>query len=154
MNPQENADTAFPNQLPGQETGVTIPQLIGRVYEVAPPVERCRMLEHLMRPLGVLSLVVVANGIFAKIWFQRGWHDLQIKLEDTEIVRASDVMALADHAQQVCIEAFDGLAQMVTLSPVLAGSAAAALLVAALVKRARSRRAGIAGVEDSGSATP
>jgi hypothetical protein len=152
MNPHENA--VFANQPPDQATDVTIPQLVGQVYEAAPPVERCRMLEHLMRPLGVLSLVVVANGVFAKIWFQRGWQDLQIKLEDTQIVRASDVMALVDHAQQVCVEAVDGLAQMVAVSPVMAGSAAAALLVAALVKRARSRRAGTAGAEDCGSATP
>lgn len=154
MNPYENADAGFPDEPPRQAADVAIPRLVAQVYEAAPPTERRRLLEHLMRPLGVLSLVVVADGVFSKIWFRRGWHDLRLQLEDTEIVRAIDVMDLVDHAQQVSIDTVDGLAQIVTTSPVLAGSAVAALLVAALLKRARSRHAGVAGADESDSATP
>src|SRR4051812_18284202 len=39
-----------------------IAQLVGQVYEIAPPAERSRLLEHLLKPLGVLSLVAIANG--------------------------------------------------------------------------------------------
>jgi hypothetical protein len=50
-------------------------------------------------------------------------------------------MALVEHVQQVSVETVDGLAQLLARSPVLAGSAAAALLTSWLMQRARSRRA-------------
>ena len=56
-------------------------------------------------------------------------------------MRVSDVVALVDYAQQACIDAVDGLALTLASSPVLAGSAAAALLIALLIQRSRSRRA-------------
>lgn len=116
-------------------------QLIGHVYESAPPVVRSRLLEHLLRPLGVLSLVAVANGVFAKIQFHSEWQHLQDRVDDAQNVRASDVIALADHVQQVSVEAVNGLAQMLSASPLMAGSAAAAVLVTVLMQRSRSRRA-------------
>lgn len=117
-------------------------QLIGHVYESAPPVVRTRLVEHLLRPLGVLSLVAVANGIFAKIRFRSEWQHLQDRAEDAQNVRASDVIALADHVQQVSVDAINGLAQMLAASPVMAGSAAAAVLVTVLMQRSRTRRTG------------
>jgi hypothetical protein len=119
-----------------------IPQLVAEVYEAATAVERSRLIAQLLQPLGVLSLVAVADGIFAKIRFRGGWEDLNIRLEDLRNVRAAHVIALVDHAQQVSVEAVDGLAQLLTASPLLAGSAAAALLVSMLVQRARSRQQG------------
>lgn len=128
---------------PAQTAEVVIPRLVAEVYEAAPENERAHLLEQLLRPLGVLSLVAIAGGIFAKIRFRSGWQDLKVPLEDLHQVHAADVMALVDHAQQVSVETVDGLAQMLIASPALASSAAAALLVAALVQRA-SRRSGIA----------
>jgi hypothetical protein len=122
-------------------TDLSIPQLVGQVYEVAPVFERGHLLEPLLRPLGVLSLLTVANGVFANIRFRSGWQDLHVRLEDVQNVRASDVIALVEYVQQVSIEAVDGLAQIVTASPMLAGSAAAGLLVAVLMQRDRGRRA-------------
>jgi hypothetical protein len=124
-----------------------IPQLVAEVYEAATAVERSRLIAQLLRPLGALSLVAVADGIFAKIRFRSGWQDLNIRLEDLQNVRASHVVALVDHAQQVSVEAVDGLAQLLTASPLLSGSAAAVLLVSALVQRARSRQPGPAAGE-------
>lgn len=103
---------------------------------------RTRLVEHLLRPLGVLSLVAVANGIFAKIRFRSEWQHLQDRAEDAQNVRASDVIALADHVQQVSVDAVNGLAQMLAASPVMAGSAAAAVLVTVLMQRSRTRRTG------------
>lgn len=125
-----------------------IAQLIGQVYESAPPVMRKRLIEHLLRPLGVLSLVAVANGIFAKIRFHSEWQHLQDRLDDAHNVRASDVIALANHVQQVSVEAVNGLAQMLAASPLMAGSAAATVLVTVLMQRSRSRRAGDSEVGD------
>lgn len=125
-----------------QVSEITIAQLVGQVYESAPPVERSRLLEHLMRPLGVLSLVAIANGIFAKIRFRSGGPDLHVRLEDVQNVQTSDVITLVNHVQQVSVQAIDGLAEMLSASPVMTGSAAAALLITVLVQRARTRRAG------------
>jgi hypothetical protein len=118
---------------------VKIPQLVAEIYEAAPATERGHLLEQLLRPLGVLSLVAIADGIFAKIRFRGGWQDLNVRLEDIQNVRGAHVMALVDHAQQVSVETVDGLAQMLSASPLLSGSAAAALLITLLMQRARSR---------------
>ena len=124
-----------------QAAEISIPQLVGQVFEAAPVAERGRLLAHLMKPLGVLSLVAVANGIFAKARFRSTWPDMQLRLEDVGNVQVTDVVALVDRVQQVSVEAVDGLAQLVAGSPLLAGSAAAAMLVTVLLQRSRTRRA-------------
>lgn len=142
MNPK-GATALIPlDELGCQVSAIPIAQLVGQVYESAPPMERSRLLEHLLRPLGVLSLVAVANGIFAEFRFRSGWQDLHVRIEDSQNIRASDVISLVDHVQQVSVESVDGLAQMLAALPVLAGSTAAALLVTVLLQRARTRRAG------------
>ncbi len=124
-----------------QVSEISIAQLVGQVYEAAPPVERSRLLEYLLRPLGVLALVSVANGIFANIRFRSGWPELHVRTEDVRNVRAGDVIALVNHVQQVSLHAVDGLAGMLAASPGMTGSAAAALLITVLMQRARNRRA-------------
>ena len=114
-------------------------QLVGKVYETAPVTFQSSLLEHLMRPLGVLALVSIANGIFAKIRFRSSWPDMRVQLADAQNVQVSDVIALVDRVQQVSVEALDGVAQMLAASPLMASSAAAAVLVTLLVNRARTR---------------
>ena len=126
----------------GQASDMTIPQLVAEVYEAAPVTERGHLLEELLRPLGALSLVAIADGIFAKIRFRSGWQDLNVQLDDIQNVRAAHVIALVDHVQQVSVETVDGLAHLLSSSPVMTSSAAAALLVTVLVQRARSRQTG------------
>lgn len=141
MNPQATPQLPPPPAFCGEVSETTIAQLVGQVYEIAPPAVRSRLLEHLLMPLGVLSLVAIANGIFAKIRFRGGWPDVHVRLEDAQNVQASDVITLVNHVQQVSVHAVDGLADMLSSSPVLMGSAAAALLVTVLMQRARTRRA-------------
>ena len=126
---------------PAAVRSTILSQLVAKVFEVAPPHERTRMLEQLLMPLGVLSLVAVANGIFAKIRFRSGWPDTRVGLEDSQNVQTSDVIALVNHVQQVSDHAVNGLVQLLAASPVLAGSPAAALLIKILLQRARSGRA-------------
>jgi len=126
----------------------SIPELVAEVYEAASPAERGHLLEQLLRPLGVLSLFGIAGGIFAQIRFRSGWQEVNIGLEDLQNVRAAQVIALVDHAQQVSVETVDGLAQMLAASPLMSASAAAAVLVTLLLRRARSRQSG-----DTGDAT-
>ena len=147
--PLHHSPDAVPPYAPGyQASDLTIAQLVGQVYETAPAAERCRMLEHLMQPLGALSLVAVANGVFAKLWFRSGWRELHIRAEDAQLVCASDVITLVDYVQQASVEAVDGLAQLLAPSPMMAGSAAAALLLTVLVQRTQTRRAGVGEVGD------
>ena len=51
------------NGLTSQAAEITIPELVAEVYEGAPATERGHLLEQLLRPLGVLSLVAIADGM-------------------------------------------------------------------------------------------
>lgn len=115
-------------------------ELVGSVYETAPPVEKTRLIAHLMRPLGILSLVAVANGIFAGIRFRGASLDFPVGLDDVQNVQTSDVIALTSHAQQVSVQAVEGLAQILSSSPVMMSSAAALLLVQILIRQSSHRR--------------
>lgn len=124
--------------LPVPPVEVPVPVLIGQVYESAPAGLRARMIELLLQPLGVLSLIGIANGVFAKIRFQGGWPRVHVHLEQANAIRASDVVALAERAQQFGGGVIEGaLARLISASPVLAGSAAAAMLLTVLMQRAR-----------------
>jgi len=98
------------------------------------------MLDYLIRPLGALALVGVCNGIFTKIWFRNGWHDFHMRPEDAQTVQAVDVISLVDYVQQASAESIDGLASLLTSSPIMVYSAAAAMLVTVLVRRTKTRR--------------
>jgi hypothetical protein len=123
-----------------QEANLPIPELIGQAYAAAPPALQSRMLAHLLRPLGVLSLIAVANGIFANIRLRGNWHDLHVPLEEAQQVHPNDIIALADHVQQVSVEAVNNLAHLLATLPTMATSAAAALLITVLLKRIREPR--------------
>ena len=132
---------AYPSNQPTvQSSEITISELVGQVYQDAPATVRTRLIELLIRPLGVLALLAVANGIFAKAWFHSAWPGTQVRLEDVTKVRAEDIVSLADRVQQVSVEAVDGLAQVLAGSPMLAGSAAAAILATILLRRSSADR--------------
>ena len=116
-----------------------VAELVGQVYQEAPAVVRSRLIEHLLKPLGILSLVAVANGVFAKISLGSGWSHLKIRPEDAQRVSVSDVVALAHHVQQVSVQAVEGLAQIVARSPALAGSTATVMLLTMLARQSRER---------------
>lgn len=128
-------DTAPP---PVQDRMVSL--LVGKIYEEAPTAERRNLIQYLMQPLGVLSLVTVANGIFAKIRLRDAWPEAQVLPGDVQNIRPHHVADLTTYAQQASLQVLDGLARIVTGSPVLATSAAAALLIHILVQRQQSRR--------------
>jgi len=138
MNPQapieQLVDEVYESATPAMKNQM-LAQLVGQVYETAPNTERKRLVEHLMKPLGILSLAVVANGIFVKIRFKGGWSDGLARMDDAQGVQVGDVIDLANFAQQVSTEAIGGLAQMLASSPVLASSVAAALLIKIVLRR-------------------
>jgi len=152
MNPPPDLPTAqlvvevYESSPPEVQTKM-LTQLISRVYEAAPPLVRSRLIGHLMQPLGLLSLLALANGIFAKIRFRSGWQGTAIPLSEVDNVSTRDIVALVDFVQQVSSDAVNGLAQVLASSPAMSGTAVAAVLVTLLMKRARNRRA-----TDSGEA--
>lgn len=125
--------------LPAQTTADLLPVLVAQVYEEATPALRGRLLEHLLKPLSLLSLAAVANGLFARITFGNGWALRQVSSEDASMVDSSDVMALVVHVQQVSVQAVESLSKIITSSPVLTSSAAAAMLLTLLAKQRRNR---------------
>jgi hypothetical protein len=138
-----DSDSSFPlTHIPDASTSDrAVARLVGEVYARAPVTERKRLLEYLLPSAGVLALVAVANGVFARIRFRPDWTQVHVRLEDAGQVQAGDIAALVERLQQASVESLDGLAQLVTASPILASSAAAALLVSLLVQRTRTRQA-------------
>lgn len=116
-----------------------VPELVAKVYAAAPPADRRRLLEHLLKPLGLLSLVAVANGAFARLAANSGWSKLQFNADDVQRIGRSEVIALVNHVQQVSTQAIDGLGHVISASPVLAGTAATGLLLSLLRKQATQR---------------
>lgn len=115
-------------------------ELVGKIYETISAQEQSKLLGQLLRPLGILSLVGVANGIFAKVWFRSGQQIAHIRLDDAHQIQAGDVVDLVEFVQQVSTETVNGVVEMLARSPALTGSTAAALLAAALFKRVRRRK--------------
>jgi hypothetical protein len=140
MTPHEIPQAISPSAAGYQAPDITIPELVGKIYDAAPITERCRLLEHLMKPLGALALVGVCNGIFAKIWFRSGWNNLHIRPDDAQSVQGIDVISLVEYVQQANAETINGLASLLTTSPMMVYSAAAAMLVTALARRTQTRR--------------
>lgn len=108
-------------QQPASSTAQA-PEHIGQIYESAPLCLRVAVLEHLLKPLGILALVSIANGIFAKIRFRNGHYDACVRAEDAALVNARDVVLLAERVQQVSIETIDSLMQMLSSTPAIASS--------------------------------
>jgi hypothetical protein len=141
---RESSNPSLPDReldaWPSARASGAIPELVAQVYEAAPQEERRALLAMLLRPLGLLSLAAIGNGIFAHLRLHGGWPEFRPPGEDLERVRGSDIAALVHHVQQVSVETVQGLAGFLKGSPVLAGSAAAAMLVAVLLQHSRRRR--------------
>jgi hypothetical protein len=107
------------------------------------------MLEHLLRPLGLLSLVSVANGVFSEVLLHSIGKNLHVQLDDARNILTKDVIALADHVQQVNIELVDELVQMLAISPEVCDSQFMALLRQAPSRRSHVRRSSDLEIERS-----
>lgn len=126
-------------QAPTPPQTELLPALVAEVYAEAPPAVRGRLLEHLLRPLSLLSLTAVANGLFARLTMDDGWVQRKVSMDDANRVDARDVMALVSHVQQVSVQAVESLSKVIVASPMLASSAAAAMLLTLLAKQRRNR---------------
>jgi len=131
-----NQQTGLPPER-RQQFDQDIPELVAQLYCDASPPEKSRLLELLVRPLGLLPLFALADGVFARIWFRNGQERLNIRVEDALAVSGQDIATLVSYVQQSSVEVLDGLMQIINASPVLAGSAAAIVVMLVLQRRAR-----------------
>jgi len=125
---------------PSADQGKAVSLLIAQVYESASPPLKARLLQRMIAPLGVLATVAVAHGAFARLKLQTGWQDLQglqSLTPELQKISADDVVALADRVQLLGTDALLRLADVISQSPVLASSAAAAVLMGLLVRGAQ-----------------
>jgi len=143
MNPDDHPKALSPSPAICDAPDITIPELVGKIYDAAPLTEQCRILNYLIKPLGALALVGVCNGMFTKIWFRNGWNNCHIGPEDAQTVQGIDVISLAEYVQQYSTETINGLASALTTSPTMVYSAAAAILVTVLARRIQTRRTGL-----------
>ena len=133
------APTRVADPAPAHTDDVAV--LVANVFEAAPPPERKRLLELMIRPLGLLSLAAVANGIFANMGLRNNWTRISLQAEDVDNVQRGDVMALAMHVQQMGAHAFDGMRTVLTSSPSLMSTTAAMLLLTLLTQEYKRRNA-------------
>ena len=113
-------------------------KLVGKVFESAQLPLRARLLEQLLRSVGLLSLIAVASGIFAKIRFRNRSPDVHLQIEDVQSVQSSDVVALVEHVLQTQGDVLRGLTQVLRDAPSTAEAGATAVLMAILGERQRS----------------
>jgi len=126
----------YSSAAPAVQSGM-LSKLVGKVYQSAAPDERSVLVRQLMQPLGILSLLAVANGVFAKLRLQGGLSAWSTRLDEVQV---DDVVELASFVQQVSGQAMHSLAQWLSGSPVLLSSAAAVMLVKLLLDRAAPDR--------------
>lgn len=122
-------------EAPAQEH--LLATLVGKVFDDAPMPVRIRLLEHLLQPVDVLALIVVANGVFGKICLGDGLPVTTLSPGEVQTLRPADVAALAEHVLHTSGDALNGLIDLLLSSPALDGGAAAAALLNLLLQRAQ-----------------
>lgn len=116
-------------------------KLVGKTFETAPVTTQARLLEQLLQPVGILSLITVANGFFARLRFRAGWGHPVIRQSDLVSVRSGDVITLAEHLLHMRADALIGLIPLLVNSAAQSGSRVASTLASLLHQRAPRRRA-------------
>lgn len=133
MNPN---DTTPAN---GGAGAALVPLYVSGVYREAPSTVRAQLIECLMKPMGALGLVAVANGVFAALRQRHGWHQLQVTLDDAARITGDQVLELSSYLQQTAPEVFQKVGDLVSRQPALTGSLSAMLLLHVLHLTIRRR---------------
>lgn len=113
--------------------------LVADIYVKAPPPQRLRLLNSLLRPVGPLALVGIAAGAFADLLPDTRWHAARATLDDTMRLSAGQVLELARYVEQKSPEVFAQLPKLLPEPRLWVGTLSGALLLLGL--RAWRRRA-------------
>jgi hypothetical protein len=125
------------NEIPSLKRPSLLPLQISRLYVEASADFKTKLLECLMRPMGALGLVAVADGVFAMLRHRHGWQRLQVTAEDTFAVSADHVYQLAGYLQESAPEVFRQVGQLLADNPAALATVSGVLLLQAL-RAARS----------------
>jgi len=117
-----------------QAVEITVGQLFAQVYSAASPEDQRRLLEQLDLLLAGIAVPAAATGNIDKIDVPGGGPVLDLRRARSNSVDAEAVAHLFDRAYQRRVANFAGLFQVLTVSPFLAGTAAATLLAAVLAR--------------------
>lgn len=104
----QNQAALAPNLAPAL-LPLLLPALLGQVFQEASPEDRSRLLAPLLQPLGLLALVAVARGIFARRLLSRNGRAATLRPQDTTDIQPQDVASLAQRVQQVNAQALYAL---------------------------------------------
>jgi hypothetical protein len=118
-----------------------IARVVSRVYRAANGAARADMLAHLLRPLGLLGLVSVASGAFARLVQRDGLVPDTISAEDIVRYSSEQIRELTMFVHEVNADALQPLIEQLAQD----GMGIAALSTAALVmlhRRSGGRSAG------------
>ena len=141
----EFEDAAFMSRLPAtaavegdtnSRTRFAIAGVVSRAYRAANNSIRADMLTHLLRPLGVLGLVAVASGAFARLVRRDGLVPDPISAEDLVRYSSEQIRELALFVHEVNPDALQALVEQLAQN----GLGMAALSTAALVMLHRGSR--------------
>ena len=116
---------------------VLVPLYVSGVFRESPVDFRAQLIECLMRPMGALGLVAVANGVFAAVRHRHGWEQLQVTVEDTARISAEHVLELSAYLQQTAPDVFGQVADLVSRQPAVASGFSAMLLMNVLRRTLR-----------------
>ncbi len=153
----EFEDVAFVARLPATPTAdgnansrhrAAIAKLVSRVYRAANDALRADMLAHLLRPLGLLGLIAVASGAFARLVRRDGLVPDTIAAEDIVRYSSEQIRELTLFVCEVNPDALQPFVEHLAQN----GTGIAALSTAALVLLHRSsrRRSALSSNTDSG----
>lgn len=108
---------------------IAIARLVSRMYRAANGAMRADMLASLLRPLGVLSLVAVASGAFARLLQRDGVVPDAISTEDIVRYSSDQILELTLFVHEVSPEALQQLAEQLAQSATGMTALSAAALV-------------------------
>lgn len=117
-----------PDDLTAAGLPALLPLWVAGLYRDAHAGLRAQLLERLLRPMGVLGLVAVADGVFAALRQRHGWQDAQVTAEDTTAVSADHVFQLATYLQERTPEALASLTDLLATHPAALATVSGALL--------------------------
>lgn len=131
MDPAPAVASSVSSVPAGTRRTALVARLVCRLYGVAPPTLRAKLLACLVRPLGTLGVVGVAAGAFGVLLYRSGSEGARAAMGDMARFSNDQMFELARFVEQVSPDALQEFARLFTERSMgmAAFSASAALLL-------------------------